>query len=41
MSVDVSIPIYGIKEAIKELKEIDPALRRQLSKDYSKIMAVS
>ena len=38
MSVDVSIPIYGIKEAIKELKEIDPALRRQLSKDYSKVM---
>lgn len=38
MSVDVSIPIYGVKEAIKELKEIDPALRRQLSKDYSKIV---
>ena len=37
MSVDVSMPIYGIKEAIKELKEVDPALRRQLSKDYSKV----
>jgi hypothetical protein len=37
MSVDVSIPIYGVKEAIKELKEIDPALRRQLTKDYGKI----
>jgi hypothetical protein len=38
MSVDVTVPIYGLKEAIKELKEIDPKLRTQLSRDYSRVM---
>jgi len=37
MSVSVSTEVYGIKDAIKELKKIDPEYRKQLNKDAKAI----
>jgi len=37
MSVSVSTEVYGIKDAIKELKKIDPELRKQINKDAKDI----
>ena len=37
MSVSVSTEVYGIKSAIKELKKIDPELRKQINKDAKEI----
>ena len=38
MSVEIKTEIYGIKAALKELNTIDKSLRRQITKDYKKIV---
>jgi hypothetical protein len=36
---ETRIEIYGVKEALKELNKIAPTLRRQITKDYKKVVA--
>lgn len=38
MPVETRLEIYGVKEALKELNKIAPTLRRQITKDYKKII---
>ncbi len=38
MAVETRVEIYGIKNALKELNKIAPALRRQITKDYKQIV---
>jgi len=38
MSVDMTIEVAGIKDALKRLNEINPKLRRQITRDYKKIV---
>lgn len=38
MASDFSIEVVGLKEALKELNDIDKKLRRQVTKDFKKIM---
>jgi hypothetical protein len=33
MTAQVSVEFYGLKEALRELQKVDPALRRQVTKD--------
>ena len=37
MSVDLSIPVYGLKDAIKQLNSVEPGLRTQITRDYRRI----
>ena len=39
MENKTTIEIYGIKDALKELNKIDKSLRRQVTKDYKKIVS--
>ena len=39
MAVDFSLEVVGLKEALKELNQIDKKLRRQVTTDFKKIMA--
>jgi hypothetical protein len=38
VAVETRVEIYGIKNALKELNKIAPALRRQITKDYKQIV---
>jgi hypothetical protein len=38
MSVSADIKVIGIKDALKNLNKINPKLRRQITKDYAKIV---
>jgi hypothetical protein len=38
MPANTSIEVAGVKEALKELNDIDKRLRRQITKDYQKIV---
>ena len=38
MSVSADIKVIGIKDALKNLNKINPKLRRQITKDYEKIV---
>ena len=38
MSVDVSVEIYGVKEALKELRDLDPELRKEINKNARAIV---
>ena len=37
MTVDINSPVYGIKDAIKQLNSIEPGLRNQITVDYRRI----
>jgi hypothetical protein len=37
MSVDLSVPVYGLKDAIKQLNSVEPGLRTQITRDYRRI----
>ena len=39
MTATAGIEVYGVKEAIKELRNIDPQLRRDLNRDAKEIAA--
>ena len=39
MPVDTNVQVYGIKNALKELNQIDKSLRRQITKDYKQIVS--
>lgn len=39
MTTETSIEIVGIKSAIRELNQVAPALRKQLTKDYKTLVA--
>ena len=39
MAAETTIQVYGIKDALKELNKIDKSLRREVTKDYKKIVA--
>ena len=38
MSVDANIQVFGVKEALKELKELDPQLRKDLNKKAKEVV---
>lgn len=38
MAVDLEVGVVGIKQALKDLNKISPALRRQITKDYAKVV---
>lgn len=38
MTIQADIKVIGIKEALKNLNKINPSLRRQITKDYAKIV---
>jgi hypothetical protein len=38
MTAFASVQIVGLKEALKELNEIDPKLRREVTKDFRKVV---
>ena len=38
MTAFASVQIVGLKEALKELKDIDPKLRREVTKDFRKVV---
>ena len=38
MSVDVTIEVAGIKDALAKLNRLDPKLRRQITKDFKEVM---
>lgn len=37
-NVNTTITVVGLKEALKELNKVAPALRRQITKDYAKVV---
>jgi hypothetical protein len=39
MTANTNIEIYGIKEALKELNKVDKSLRREITKDYKRIVS--
>ena len=39
MVAETTVKVYGIKNALKELNKIDKSLRREVTKDYKKIVA--
>jgi hypothetical protein len=39
MAASATIQVYGVKNALKELNKINPALRRQITKDYKMIVS--
>lgn len=38
MTIQADIKVIGIKQALKDLNKINPKLRRQITKDYAKIV---
>lgn len=38
MTVDAKIQVFGVKEALKELKELDPELRKDLNKKAKEVV---
>jgi len=38
-TLDTSVEIVGVKEALRELNKIDKVARRQLTKDYKEIVS--
>ena len=38
MTVDANIQVFGVKEALKELKELDPQLRKDLNKKAKEVV---
>jgi hypothetical protein len=38
VAVDLDVGVVGIKQALKDLNKISPALRRQITKDYAKVV---
>ncbi len=39
MSVETSVSVYGIKDALKALNKVAPMLRREVTKDYKEIVS--
>ena len=39
MSVETKLEIVGLKEALREINKLDPAFRRQITKDFKNIAA--
>ena len=39
MTVDAKIQVFGVKEALKELKELDPQLRKDLNKKAKDVVS--
>lgn len=39
MSTQITLEIEGIKEALRDINKVDPALRRQITKEYKEIVA--
>jgi hypothetical protein len=37
MTVDINSPIYGLKEAVKQLNSIEPGLKTQITRDYRRV----
>ena len=38
MAVDLEVGVVGVKQALKDLNKIAPTLRRQITKDYAKVV---
>ncbi len=38
MTVSAKVEVVGLKEALRELQQIDPKLRREVSKDFRKVV---
>lgn len=38
MAVDIDVGVVGVKQALKDINKLAPALRRQITKDYAQIV---
>ena len=38
MSVSASVQVVGVKDTLKQLRELDPELRKQFSRDVKQIV---